>query len=57
MRTALFGLSVAAVLALVMTPASVHGQQKAAAKYVAPRTPDGHPDMQGAWGRRGVGLQ
>ncbi len=58
MRTALFGISaVAAVLALVMTPSTANSQQKTPPKYVAPRTADGHPDMQGTWARRGVGLQ
>jgi hypothetical protein len=47
----------AALLAMVMTPIPANGQEKAAPKYVAPRTADGHPDMQGAWARRGVGLQ
>ena len=40
-----------------MTAVPLNGQEKAAAKYVAPRTADNHPDMQGAWARRGVGLQ
>ena len=55
MRTALFGLTAAAVLTLIITP--IHAQQAATPKYVAPRTADGHPDMQGPWARRGVGLQ
>ena len=46
-----------AVLAFVVTAVPLNGQEKAAAKYVAPRTADNHPDMQGAWARRGVGLQ
>src|SRR5437867_2658612 len=57
MKTALSGIPAAAVLALVMTPALVNAQQMAAPNDVAPRTADGHPDMQGAWARRGVGLQ
>ena len=58
MRTALSGiLTAAAILALAMTPVPANGQQNAAPKYVAPRTADNHPDMQGPWARRGVGLQ
>ena len=58
MKIALCGIIVAAaVLAPVMTPALATAQEKAAPKYVAPRTADGHPDMQGAWARRGVRLQ
>ena len=55
MKTVLSELSAAAaLLALVMVPIPANGQDKAAPKYVAPRTADGHPDMQGAWARRGV---
>src|SRR4030095_10274148 len=58
MKTALSAMSVAAaVLALVATPVPANGQQQAAPKYVAPRTADNHPDMQGAWARRGGGLK
>ena len=46
MRTALFGVPAAvAVLALVATSTPAQGQEKAAPKYVAPKTADGHPDM------------
>jgi hypothetical protein len=58
MRTVLPAIAAtAAVLGFILAPIPAHAQQKAAPKYVAPRTSDGHPDMQGAWGRRGVGLQ
>jgi hypothetical protein len=49
------GVAITALLALT-TPASLRGQTKAPA-YVAPQTADHHPDMQGAWARRGVALQ
>jgi hypothetical protein len=59
MKLTLFGISAAAiaaaVLAPVISPAPANAQEKAA-KYVAPRTADDRPDMQGTWARRGVNL-
>ena len=58
MKAVLSRISAAtAVLAFVVTAVPLSAQEKAAATYVAPRTADNHADMQGAWARRGVGLQ
>jgi hypothetical protein len=38
-------------LATAILPANAQEE-----KWNPPRTPDGHPDMQGAWARRGVGV-
>src|SRR4029453_7604363 len=58
MKAVLSRISAAtAVLAFVVTAVPLSAQEKAAAKFVAPRTADNHPGMQGAWARRGVGLQ
>ena len=40
MRRILFLIAIAAVIAAGQTPSS---------RYAAPRTPDGHPDLQGIW--------
>jgi hypothetical protein len=40
-------LSFAAVVAMLLVP--VYGQTPAKTKWVMPRTPDGHPDLQGTW--------
>jgi hypothetical protein len=39
----------AALAMVILAPASAVGQQKALKKWVAPRTPDGQPDMRGSW--------
>src|SRR5215510_16171701 len=57
MRTALFAIAAAAAAMALVMSSPANGQQKTTPKYVAPRTADGHPDMQGTWARRGVGLQ
>jgi hypothetical protein len=59
MRVALSALSAAAaILGWMATQVPANAQQKpAVAKYVAPRTADGKPDLQGMWARRGVALQ
>ena len=55
MKAVLSRISAAtAVLAFVVTAVPLSGQEKAAAKYAAQRTADNHPDMQGAWARRGA---
>jgi hypothetical protein len=42
---------VAFMFAAALTPLAA--QEK---PFTPPRTPDGHPDMQGAWARRGANL-
>ena len=55
MRRILLRIAVAGILAAGSLP-SLHAQDKAGAKWTAPRTPDGHPDMQGMWARRGAAM-
>jgi hypothetical protein len=43
-----FGLIVATALSITPMTAALHGQT-APTKWSAPRTPDGHPDLQGTW--------
>src|SRR5215471_7498959 len=50
MRRTCLPILVAGILAAGLLEA----QEKTQAKWTAPRTPDGHPDMQGMWARRGV---
>ena len=46
MKGTLLRIAVASIL-MAGSLAPLHGQDKAGAKWTAPRTPDGHPDMQG----------
>jgi hypothetical protein len=58
MKGTWYGSAAATVIVAFVAAVPANGQEKAATtKYVAPRTADNHPDMQGAWARRGVGLQ
>src|SRR5438552_15219900 len=56
MKRTLLHIAVASIL-MAVSLAPVHAQDRAGAKWTAPRTPDGHPDMQGMWARRGAAMQ
>ncbi len=45
----LMGIVVAAALAFLAAPVTAAGQAAASQAYRPPRTPDGHPDLQGIW--------
>src|SRR5438093_948699 len=47
-RTVRSGLVLAVALAVWPMSAAIHGQV-AANKWTMPRTPDGHPDLEGTW--------
>jgi hypothetical protein len=47
-RASRFGLIVIVALAVSAMSIALHGQA-ASKKWTAPRTPDGHPDLQGTW--------
>ena len=47
-RASRFGLIVIVALAVSAMSAALHGQA-ASKKWTSPRTPDGHPDLQGTW--------
>jgi hypothetical protein len=47
-RASRFGLIVIVALAVSAMSAALHGQA-ASKKWTLPRTPDGHPDLQGTW--------
>ena len=58
MRRTLLHIAVASILAAGSLP-SLHAQRaqdQTPAKWTPARTPDGHPDMQGMWARRGVAM-
>ena len=47
--------AVALALGLAAIPCAPLGAQTPAkASWVAPRTPDGHPDLQGVWANNGI---
>src|SRR5712692_6110486 len=50
------GDAVLAAVVMVPMPVRAQGKQAASTKYAPPRTPDGHPDLQGMWARVGVAL-
>ena len=47
-RASRFGLIVIVALAVSAMSTALHGQA-ASKKWTSPRTPDGHPDLQGTW--------
>ena len=49
----LLQIAVASILATGSLPA-LQAQEQTPKKWTQARTPDGHPDMQGMWARRGV---
>src|SRR5205809_448049 len=55
MTRILLHIAVASILATGTLPA-LQAQEQAPAKWTPARTPDGHPDMQGMWARRGVAM-
>jgi hypothetical protein len=52
----LTGAAMLAAVAMTPLPVRAQGKQAASTKYVPPRTPDGHPDLQGMWARVGVAI-
>ena len=55
MRRTLLHIAVASILAAGSLPA-LQAQDRTPAKWTPARTPDGHPDMQGMWARRGAAM-
>ena len=51
----LLQIAVASILATGSLPA-LQAQEQTPKKWTQARTPDGHPDMQGMWARRGVAM-
>jgi len=51
----LLQIAVASILATGSLPA-LQAQEQTPKKWTQARTPDGHPDMQGMWVRRGVAM-
>ena len=49
----LLQIAVASILATGSLPA-LQAQEQTPKKWTQARTPDGHPNMQGMWARRGV---
>jgi hypothetical protein len=47
-RALRYGLVLAVALAVLPMSTTIHGQA-AAKKWTMPRTPDGHPDLEGSW--------
>src|SRR5205809_1375879 len=54
-RPILLHIAVASILATGGLQA-LQAQEQTPAKWTPARTPDGHPDMQGMWARRGAGM-
>ncbi len=51
----LLQIAVASILATGSLPA-LQAQEQTPKKWTQARTPDGHPNMQGMWARRGVAM-
>lgn len=51
----LLQIAVASILATGSLPA-LQAQEQTPKKWTQARTPDGHPDIQGMWARRGVAM-
>ena len=47
--TSLLGLCIAIAAAGLLSPAAAQAQARDASQWVVPRTPAGHPDLQGNW--------
>lgn len=56
MRRILLLIAAAGFLAIGNRPPLLEAQEKSPEKWTPARTPDGHPDMQGMYARRGVAL-
>src|SRR5213594_3157749 len=56
MRRTLLHIAVASILAIGSLPSAHAQRDQTPAKWTPARTPDGHPDMQGLWARRGAAM-
>ncbi len=47
--TSLLGLCIAIAATAVLSPAAAQASAPDGEQWVVPRTPEGHPDLQGNW--------